>query len=113
MIASKSKYNNNKTNKRKKKAAKIAFTCERDVFRSTIGDSCYIVPLMFWINVMGKSIITQRLRIIQTEFLVNNMDRYIIELICFWSANFPPITTILILISFDMPRNIFRAITHI
>ena len=29
----------------------IDFTCERDVFRSTIGDSCYIIPLMFWIKV--------------------------------------------------------------
>ena len=32
----------------------IDFTCERDVFRATIGDSCYIIPLMFWINIFGK-----------------------------------------------------------
>lgn len=84
------KYDDKQKNKRKKKGVKIEFTCERVVFRSTVGDSCYVVPMMFWINVMRKSIINQRFRIIQTELLENNMDKYIVELLCFWSPNFPP-----------------------
>jgi hypothetical protein len=65
-----------------------AFTCERDLFRASVGDSCYILPLMFWMRVFGRTTMLDSFRIIQTEALLmdgyNNMQLYIDRLMCFW-----------------------------
>lgn len=70
----------------KRESIRIDFTCERDVFRSSVGDSCYIIPLMYWINIFGKDVIINRLRILQFELMVKKMDEYVSELLCFWNS---------------------------
>lgn len=75
-----------KRRRRRRKQVQIGFTCERDVFRGTVGDTCYIVPLMYWIKVFGKDVMLERLRILQFELLVTKMDEYVAELLCFWDA---------------------------
>ena len=76
-----------KRRRRRRRRVEIGFTCERDVFRGTVGDTCYIIPLMYWIKVFGKDVMLERLRVIQFELLVKKMDEYVAELLCYWDAS--------------------------